>query len=114
MDQILVCVHECNSGVAMGASNLSDSTFPIKRALETLAEDPRWYQLEETLEFAVLAHKIALVFVAARLTDNRSQKVASEMGSRSLAVLRRHVSESANSIEPLGKEQLARAQEARQ
>merc|ERR1712048_248404 len=115
MDQILVCLHECNSQVAaVDASSLPDNTFPIKRALETLAEDPRWSDLEETLELGVLAHKMALVFVAARWTDYGSQKVAAEMSFRSLRVLRRLVGESVNTMEPLVNEQLARAQEARQ
>merc|ERR1711879_448082 len=98
MDQILVSLHECNSGSDADTHELFDHTFPIKRALNTLVDDPRWSQLEETLELAVLAHKMVLVFVAARWTDNESRRTAASFSSRSVAVLQRLAGRSANAL----------------
>jgi len=82
LDQILVSVHECNESVPRCAGT-------VERALLTLVEDSRWQELEDSFDLAVLAHKMALFFVAARLGGERSLGVAARYNERALDVLRR-------------------------
>lgn len=68
-DQILMCLHELrepSSGVTEAR------TEPICRALATLPEDPRFWQLPETLELAVLCHKFSLILVTMRVADGHA------------------------------------------
>jgi len=86
MDQILACLGESWSS---GAPASSASTEPVRRSLATLDEDPRWWQLEETLELGVLAHKASLVNIAARWEDEAARRTAAEYSSRSIRALAR-------------------------
>lgn len=82
-DQILMSLHECGG-------EFSDSdTEPIRRSLATLAEDPRWDELEDTVELAVLAHKAALLYAAARWRGLEAHGVAGRFSERAVGVLQR-------------------------
>jgi len=84
MDQILVSLHECKA-----VDHERGDLEPVERALTTLIEDPRWSSLTDTHELAVLAHKIALVFVAGSLLrDNAARGCAMAYSDRALDILR--------------------------
>eukprot|EP00933_Yihiella_yeosuensis_P068485 TRINITY_DN7416_c0_g2_i1.p1 TRINITY_DN7416_c0_g2~~TRINITY_DN7416_c0_g2_i1.p1 ORF type:complete len:630 (-),score=136.31 TRINITY_DN7416_c0_g2_i1:21-1910(-) len=86
MDQILMCLHEARSH---DLDDVEANLEPIQRALFTLGEDRRWEELEDTLDLAVLAHKLALVHVAARWTDSRERHTAKLFNGRSVEVLQK-------------------------
>jgi len=86
MDQILGCLHECREGL-WDALDPEGATEPIRRALFTLIDDPRWHQLDDTLELAVLTHKMALVSVAARWAGPEARGKASRFSGRAVEIL---------------------------
>jgi len=90
VDLVLRSFHECS---AEGSD--SAHTEPIRRSLNTLIEDPRWDLLEGTLELGVLAHKMALVYLAARWLDKASITVARRYNSRAMTILSRYDSREA-------------------
>merc|ERR1712050_101599 len=62
----------------------------IKRSLDTLIEDPRWDEHEETMDLAVVAHKAALVYVMARWNKSSAKRIAARYNLRALDVLNLH------------------------
>lgn len=83
-DQILSCLHEFrehSSGVA------ETHTEPIWRSLATLPDDPRFWQLPESLELGVLCHKFSLVLVAMRGASSRAD--GRRYSERALEILKR-------------------------
>jgi len=97
LDQILLCFHE--NGVsygpaARGANSMSSrssssNTEPIRRALNWLIRDPRWAQLSETLELAVLGHKAALVHIVARWDQQDALSDAAAYNELAIDILKR-------------------------
>eukprot|EP00747_Dinoflagellata_sp_TGD_P069098 gnl/TRDRNA2_/TRDRNA2_155988_c2_seq2.p1 gnl/TRDRNA2_/TRDRNA2_155988_c2~~gnl/TRDRNA2_/TRDRNA2_155988_c2_seq2.p1 ORF type:complete len:299 (-),score=71.18 gnl/TRDRNA2_/TRDRNA2_155988_c2_seq2:36-815(-) len=83
-DQSLGALHE-----APPASELDSPTEPLLRALVTLIEDPRWWQLEESLDLAVLCHKFALIYVAARSNDSGARAAAVRYSQRAVDIFGR-------------------------
>jgi len=63
LDQIL---HSMNELRSEDSPSLQVHLGPVRRALNELIEDPRWDELDKTLDLAVLSHKMALVYVVAR------------------------------------------------
>ncbi|CAJ1351670.1 unnamed protein product [Effrenium voratum] len=86
MDQILHCMDQLRSGDE--ALHTIANLEPVKRALNDLIEDPRWDELDETLDLAVLSHKMALVYVAARWPGGCEEQAASYFNARAVAVLK--------------------------
>lgn len=83
-DQILMCLHELRDP----SSGVADAhTEPICRALGELPEDPRFWQLPETLDLAVLCHKFSLVLVTLR--GGSSHAAGRRYSERALQILRR-------------------------
>merc|ERR1711879_111555 len=90
LDQILVCLNERRGLPDLPSSGLTNNMVPTRRALSTLIDDPRFWQLEETLELAVLAHKASLIPIAAQFENLRAhQSVAARYSRRALDILRR-------------------------
>jgi len=106
LDQILLCFHEQEgsySAAAKGVNNnvsardnhvwssksSSSETEPIRRALNWLIRDPRWGELSDTLELAVLGHKAALVHVAARWDQPDVLGDAATYNERAINILQR-------------------------
>jgi len=85
LDQILMCFHEKGS-----SSDNSDNSEPIRRALHWLIRDPRWAELSDTVELAVLGHKAALVHVAARWDHLDAMSDAAKYNERAIDILQRH------------------------
>merc|ERR1711879_299965 len=83
-DQILVSLHE-RSGDELEEGDLE----PIRRSFVTLIDDPRWHCLEDTLDLAVLAHKVALICIASRWSDVASRRAATKFNLRAIEILRR-------------------------
>jgi len=106
LDQILLCFHELggsHSAAAWGANNASaredhtwsstsssGDTEPIRRSLNWLIRDPRWAQLSDTTELAVLSHKAALVHVAARWDRQDALSDAATYNGRAIDILQQH------------------------
>ncbi|CAE8694327.1 unnamed protein product, partial [Polarella glacialis] len=85
-DQILHSLHE--SRAELGERNSQANLEPIKRALNTLIQDPRWDELESSIDLAVLSHKMALIYVAARWSGSGEQLAARSFSSQAVAMLR--------------------------
>jgi len=86
LDQILQCLHETSSAVD-GTRGAAD-TEPVQRSLNVLMEDPRWHQLPETVDLAAMAHKAALVHVAAGWLGTTPRRTAAAYNARAIRVLR--------------------------
>eukprot|EP00927_Polykrikos_kofoidii_P077141 TRINITY_DN74116_c0_g1_i1.p1 TRINITY_DN74116_c0_g1~~TRINITY_DN74116_c0_g1_i1.p1 ORF type:complete len:577 (-),score=85.38 TRINITY_DN74116_c0_g1_i1:320-2050(-) len=84
IDQILSSLHEKSDS----EGNVADCTRSVQRALDTLITDPRWASLEETVELAVLAHKMSLFHISAQWSDLHARNVAKQYSSRAVAILR--------------------------
>lgn len=60
---------------------------PIRRALNELIEDSRWDELEDSLDFAVLSHKMALLYVVAAWESAGDRQAAFYYNSRAVSSL---------------------------
>lgn len=81
-DQILFSLNECNKEGIDYTSN----TQALETALSTLSTDARWDHLEENEALAVLAHKMSLIYVAARWSGLNAKTVAARNSSRALRI----------------------------
>jgi len=85
-DQTLMAFHE-SPGTDISSEDAGKGTEPLRRSLDTLSEELQWEKLENTLELAVLAHKFALIHVAARWRDARSSETARRFNAQATDVL---------------------------
>lgn len=83
LDQILHSMNELRSE----DSSLQVHLGPVRRALNELIEDPRWDELDRTLDLAVLSHKMALVYVVARWPEMGDRKAAEYFNLKAVSVL---------------------------
>lgn len=79
LDQILHCLDKLREQDA----NLE----ALRRALNELIEDPRWDDLEDSLDLAVLSHKMALVYVIARWQSASEKQAAIYFNERAVQIL---------------------------
>eukprot|EP00929_Paragymnodinium_shiwhaense_P013474 TRINITY_DN121319_c0_g1_i1.p1 TRINITY_DN121319_c0_g1~~TRINITY_DN121319_c0_g1_i1.p1 ORF type:complete len:570 (+),score=156.50 TRINITY_DN121319_c0_g1_i1:91-1800(+) len=97
LDQLMVCFHEWLGNAASAATDLAGplpsdaghAAEPLRRSLATLIDDPRWDDLPETPELAIMSHKAALMYVAARWNDQAMKRTAALFNRRALDILRR-------------------------
>merc|ERR1712194_578818 len=61
---------------------------PVRRSLASLNEDERWWSLPDSLDLGVLAHKMALAYMAAQLDDLDSKRVAISFSEQAIEILR--------------------------
>lgn len=90
LDQILMCLHD--SWVAVEVVDNHADIEPVRKSLDSLIDDPRWNQLKSSLDVAVLAHKAALVCIAARWDHPSTRKNAALYNMRAIEVLSHHES----------------------
>eukprot|EP00439_Symbiodinium_sp_Y106_P057014 s1620_g8.t1 len=84
LDQIL---HSMNELRSEDSPSLQVHLGPVRRALNELIEDPRWDELDKTLDLAVLSHKMALVYVVARWPEMGDRKAAEYFNLKAVSVL---------------------------
>eukprot|EP00930_Biecheleria_cincta_P097139 TRINITY_DN88862_c0_g1_i1.p1 TRINITY_DN88862_c0_g1~~TRINITY_DN88862_c0_g1_i1.p1 ORF type:complete len:541 (-),score=108.11 TRINITY_DN88862_c0_g1_i1:37-1431(-) len=89
VDQMMHSLNECRGGDPEDSQQAN--LEPIRRALNSLIEDPRWDELEDSLDFAVLSHKMALLYVVARWESSSDRQAAAYYNSRAVAVLRQQL-----------------------
>lgn len=83
LDQIISSAHEARQ---TGHGELR--VEPIERALATLVEDPRWHRLADSLDLAVLCHKMALFHVAVSGGTATAPHWAASLSERAVRLLR--------------------------
>lgn len=88
LDQILGAIHEARSAGAADRTDWADLE-PIQRSLASLVEDRRFWHLKDTVDLAVLAHKMALVHVAVLMHIEASRANAAKFSERAVSILRR-------------------------
>eukprot|EP00931_Biecheleriopsis_adriatica_P120084 TRINITY_DN95231_c0_g1_i1.p1 TRINITY_DN95231_c0_g1~~TRINITY_DN95231_c0_g1_i1.p1 ORF type:complete len:562 (-),score=136.08 TRINITY_DN95231_c0_g1_i1:15-1700(-) len=87
-DQIMHSLHMSQASASELGPEHQANLEPIRRALNVLIEDIRWDELEGTLDLAVLSHKMALIYVAARWPGASDRQAAAFYNLRAVAVLR--------------------------
>lgn len=92
LDQILSCFHE-QRGHALEGGTMQVKTDPIRQALGALILDPRWDQLEDTLDLGVLSHKMSLVYLVAKWSGAEERRAARIYSQRAVDIMERRGSE---------------------